>query len=105
MIISRTAQQTPTPRPSPTPGGQPRVGIVDYGYAPPQLTIRPGTTILWVNTGSEGHDVVGRGPGGDWRSGPLAPGEQYERGFFIAGTYDYVCTVHPEMRGSVVVQP
>ena len=61
--------------------------------------------IQWANTGGEGHDVTGQGPGGTWRSGPLAPGEQYQRTFFQAGTYDYVCTVHPEMRGRLLVNP
>lgn len=104
MIISRTAQQTPTPRPSPTPDGVPKVGIVDYGYYPAQLTVAPGTMIQWANSGSEGHDVTGQGPGGAWRSGPLAPGEQYERTFYLPGTYDYVCTVHPQMRGLLLVK-
>ena len=103
MIISRTSQETPAPRPTATPSAIPRVAIVDNGYAPAQMTIPSGTTILWVNTGGDGHDVVGRGPDGLWRSGPLAPGERYERGFWIAGTYDYVCTVHPEMHGQLIV--
>ena len=104
-IISRTAQETPTPRPTATPDAVPRVAVVDNGYAPASLTVHPGTTIMWANVGGDGHDVTGRGPDGTWRSGPLAPGERYQRTFWQAGTYDYVCTVHPEMRGQLLVQP
>jgi plastocyanin len=104
MIISRTARETPTPGPSPTPSSVPRVAVIDNGYAPAQLTVVPGTSILWVNSGGDGHDVTGRGPDGAWRSGPLAPGDRYQRAFYIEGAYDYLCTVHPEMRGRVVVQ-
>ena len=39
------------------------------------------------------------------RSGPLAQGESYQRQFALPGEYPYVCTVHPEMRGFVEVQP
>ena len=105
MIISRTAQETPTPAPTPTRSAIPRVAVIDNGYAPAQLEIGSGTTVQWANLGGDGHDVTGRGPDGVWRSGPLAPGDRYQRTFYMSGTYDYVCTVHPEMRGQVVVQP
>jgi plastocyanin len=105
MVISRTARETPTPGPSPTPSSVPRVAVIDNGYAPSVVTVGSGTTVLWVNSGGDGHDVTGRGPDGAWRSGPLAPGDRYQRAFYMDGAYDYVCTVHPEMRGRVVVQP
>ncbi|HEX8967682.1 MAG TPA: hypothetical protein VF937_07380 [Chloroflexota bacterium] len=106
MIISRVARQTPPPQPTPTAAAQPLVSIVDYGFIPPQLVVPVGTTVEWVNSGSEGHDVNGTGPGGDWRSGPLAPPERYQRSFPLVGSYDYACSFHPEMRGRiVVVQP
>jgi plastocyanin len=104
-IVSRISRATPVP-PTPTvQNGPPEVEVVDYGFAPAQLTIAPGTTLTFVNVGGDGHDVTGTGPGGDWRSGPLAPSERYTRQFSLAGTYSYVCTIHPEMRGRIVVQP
>jgi plastocyanin len=69
------------------------------------MTIHLGTTVIFANQGNDGHDVTGTGPGGDWRSGPLAPSERYSRAFSLPGTYTYVCTIHPEMRGRIVVQP
>lgn len=105
MIISRSARETPTPGPSPTPSSMPRVAVIDNGYAPSVVSVASGTTVLWVNSGGDGHDVTGGGPDGAWRSGPLAPGDHYQRAFYSEGAYDYVCTVHPEMRGRVVVQP
>jgi plastocyanin len=105
MIISRVARQTPPPVPTSTPQAEPGVAIVDNGYLPTQLTVHVGADVTWANDGSDGHDVSGTGPGGDWRSGPLAPSEHYQRSFELPGTYDYVCTMHPEMRGQIVVQP
>jgi plastocyanin len=81
------------------------IEVVDYAFSPNQMVVPLGTTVLFVNDGSDGHDVTGSGPGGAWRSGPLAPSERYSRQFGLAGNYDYVCTIHPEMRGRVVVQP
>jgi plastocyanin len=105
VIVSRISRQTPQPLPQPTLPTEPRVEIVDYGFSPGSLVVRPGAAVTFVNDGGDGHDVTGGGPGGDWRSGPLAPGERYMRAFTLPGTYAYVCTIHPEMRGSVVVQP
>jgi plastocyanin len=104
-IVSRIARETSTPVPRATPSGIPEVAVVDYGYAPAQLTVKAGQVVRWVDRGDEGHDVTGTGPGGAWRSGPLAQGEGYQRQFALPGEYPYVCTVHPEMRGFVLVQP
>jgi plastocyanin len=103
MITSRIARETPEPRATATPSGEPRVSLVDNGFMPGQLLVQVNASVSWVNTGSEGHEVTGSGPGGVWRSGPLAPSERYQRQFSLPGTYDYACTVHPEMRGRVVV--
>jgi plastocyanin len=107
VIISRVARQTPAPLAAPTaaPDTQPQVEVVDYAFSPGQLRVTVGTTVSFVNSGADGHDVTGGGPGGTWRSGPLAPGERYARAFSLPGTYDYVCTIHPEMRGRIVIHP
>lgn len=104
-IISRISRETAVPTSRPATPAQPLVEAVDYGYSPAQLTIKLGETVMFVNDGNDGHDVTGSGPGGDWRSGPLAPSERYSRPFELPGTYTYVCTFHPEMRGRITVQP
>lgn len=105
-IISRVSRATPEPLRQSSLPALPEVQVVDYGFAPAQMTVKLGTTVTFTNGGNDGHDVTGTGPGGDWRSGPLAPSERYSRQFNLVGTYRYVCTIHPEMRGSIsVVQP
>jgi plastocyanin len=103
-ITSRISRETPAPPPRTTPAAQPQVEVIDYGFSPQQLTLRLGANVTWTNDGNDGHDVTGGGPGGEWRSGPLAPSERYTRAFNLTGTYDYVCTIHPEMRGRIFVQ-
>jgi plastocyanin len=105
MIVSRVARETLLPRATPTPPAQPQVAVVDNGYFPAQMVVRTGSSVTWSNTGSDGHDITGTGPGGAWHSGPLAPSDRYARAFGLPGTYDYACSIHPEMRGRLVVQP
>jgi plastocyanin len=81
------------------------VAVVEFSYQPALLTVRPGTTVTWRNSGSEGHDVLGTGPDGSWWSGPLAPTESYQRAFSQAGVYEYLCSFHAEMRARVNVVP
>lgn len=103
-IVSRISRETPAPPPRGAPPAQPQVEVIDYGFSPQQISVQPGASITWTNDGSDGHDVTGGGPGGEWRSGPLAPSERYTRQFDLPGTFEYVCTIHPEMRGKVIVQ-
>jgi plastocyanin len=104
VVVSRNTRATPTPRL--TRGDETfQVAAVDFSYEPPQLSVRPGTTVIFRNGGSEGHDALGGGPGGTWWSGPLAPSESFQREFAQIGSYDYVCSFHPEMRGTIVVTP
>jgi plastocyanin len=105
-IISRISRATPEPPRLANRPALPEVQVVDYGFSPAQMRVNLGATVTFANSGNDGHDVTGTGPGGEWRSGPLALSERYSRQFNLVGTYSYVCTIHPEMRGSiVVVQP
>jgi len=103
-IISRISRETPAPPPRVTPSAQPHVDVIDYGFSPQQISVQVGASITWANDGDDGHDVTGSGPGGEWRSGPLAPSERYTRQFNLTGIFEYDCTIHPEMRGRVIVQ-
>jgi hypothetical protein len=103
-ITSSISRLTPAPPTPVTPLARPSVEVIDYGYSPQLLSVAVGASVTWTNDGNDGHDVTGSGPGGDWRSGPLAPSERYSRQFDLAGTYDYVCTIHPEMWGRIFVQ-
>ena len=73
----------------------------DYGYSPSALTITAGDTVTWTNNGTvpEGHTVTGDG----FDSGTLSNGETYSHTFTSTGTFSYVCTLHPFMKGSVTV--
>jgi plastocyanin len=81
------------------------VRIFDYGFEPPLLTIPAGSTVIWANTGAVAHTVTGTLNGEPaWDSGEITPGGLYSFTFAEPGTYDYVCTLHPEMAGTIIVE-
>jgi plastocyanin len=84
-------------------GGGAEVSMESIAFAPAELTVSAGDTVTWTNNDSVGHDVTADSfSSGD--AGGMANGDTFEHTFEEAGTFDYVCTVHPGMEGSVVVE-
>jgi plastocyanin len=103
-IVSRVARETPPPYPTATtvPDGLTLISIVVFAYMPSQVRIHVGQTVAWRNDGRESHDVTGAD---DWHSGPIEAPVMYRHTFGFAGTFAYRCTVHLDMRGTIVVMP
>jgi plastocyanin len=79
------------------------VTIVDYAFDPKDVTIKPGATVRWTNTGTDkdGHTVTA--DDGSYDSGVLKEGDTYTHTYDAEGTFSYICSVHPNMKGTVVV--
>ena len=89
--------------PVPAPQGPDAVGITNFAFVPATVTVKAGSTVTWTNKDEDPHTVVA--DGGAFRSEALGSGGTYSFTFPTAGTFDYVCSVHPFMRGNVVVTP
>lgn len=76
------------------------VTIVDFQFEPKTATVAPGDTVTWTNRDSAPHTATDRG---EFDTGRLDKGESGSVTFDDPGTYGYICTFHPEMRGTVVV--
>ena len=77
-------------------------------YEPETLTVSKGTTVTWTNEDSTLHTVTSGSPeagnsGTEFDSSYLAAGKTFQHQFNTAGTFDYYCTLHPYMKGKVVV--
>jgi plastocyanin len=84
-------------------GGGTQVVMEGIKFNPASVTVSAGDTVTWTNDDSVGHDVTGDGfKSGD--PGAMQNGDTFEHTFDKAGTFDYVCTVHPGMEGSVKVK-
>ena len=77
----------------------PTVVIEDLAFEPEPLTVEVGDTVTWVwNDGGVEHDVSGD----DFKSEVMSEGTFRHR-FDEPGTYEYVCTLHPNMTGTIEV--
>lgn len=77
------------------------VTITDFAFAPANLTVKVGDTVTWTNKDEEPHNVVAND--GSFRSPGLDSDGTYSYTFTKAGSFDYICGIHPFMRGTVVV--
>lgn len=89
-----------TPRATAAPGGV-RVSAVDFAFAPATVDVPAGTVVTWVNDGAALHTITAGS--GTFDSGFIAAGATYSRRFPVAGTFPYLCTIHPGMAGTVRV--
>lgn len=98
----RTAENAaPLPAPEPAAAaGATMVTIKDFAFTPNTLTVPVGTTVTWTNADGSNHFVAFP----DQKSDRLKMGATYTRTFSSPGVYEYACTLHPEMKGTVVVQ-
>ena len=77
------------------------VAIAGFAFEPAELTVRAGQAVTWTNDDPAEHTVTE--PGGAFTSETLARGGRFRMVFRRPGTYRYVCALHPEMKGAVVV--
>ncbi len=75
------------------------VAIEDFSFNPASVEIVTGDTVRWTNMDSTAHTV--KGP--TFESKVLEKGNTYEFLFTEAGTYNYDCSIHPSMKGTVIV--
>jgi plastocyanin len=78
-----------------------RVVIQDMEYSPAQVTAHVGDTIEWVNKDVLLHTATDTG--GAWDVS-IAPGKTARLVVHTAGTFNYECKYHPNMKGKIVVQ-
>lgn len=81
------------------------VVIKQYAYSPASLTIDQGDTVTWTNQDSVQHDVMVTAGATMLHSPMLSQGQSWSHTFTTAGSYSYICSVHPDMKASVTVQP
>jgi plastocyanin len=80
------------------------VRIHDIGFHPSRLVVHRGDSVRWRFVDPEvSHNVTSRGHA-RFHSSPTRLTGSYSVRFKRRGTYRYVCTIHPNMRGSVVVR-
>jgi plastocyanin len=78
------------------------VKIDNFTFSPNALTVSKGTEITWTNDDDIPHSIVLGGLG--VRSHALDTGNTFTYRFDRAGTFSYICGLHPQMHAQVVVK-
>lgn len=78
------------------------VTIKDFAYSPNPLTIAVGDSVKFVNDDDVAHTATAGD--GSFDSKEIDNGKSWTYTFSTAGTYPYICSVHPSMTGKIIVQ-
>ena|SRR5258708_3725638 len=104
----------PTPAPSMAMASKPattgkettaapnQVVVEEFTFKPAVLTVKPGTTVTWLNHDDVPHTVVDHDE--RFKSGALDTDGKFSFTFKTPGTYNYFCTLHPRMTGQIIVK-
>jgi len=87
----------------PVTGNVVTVDIRSFAFEPATITIKAGQTVTWTNHDGTAHTVAADDK--SWKSDNLDQNGTFSHTFTSAGTFTYHCSLHLEMKGTVVVQP
>ena len=97
----KPAPQAPAPVAVAPQGNTAAVSISKFAFVPASITISAGQSITWTNADPVAHTSTSDNK--VWDSGSLSPNGTFSTTFSQPGTYAYHCTIHPFIRGTVVV--
>ena len=80
------------------------VTIHDYKFEPETVTLHQGDTVEWKNADNVAHTATENGQKAAFDSGSLSTGATWRYVAATKGTYNYTCTIHPFMKGELIVQ-
>ena len=106
MAAGCSSSQTPPANAAPTSSaaGGNTVVIKNFAFDPSSLTVKSGAVVKWTNQDGASHTIVSdTGSPVAFSSDSLASGASYSFTFTQPGTYTYHCSVHPSMKGTIIV--
>ena len=88
---------------------EPEIEMEDFTFRPARMVVRPGAVVIWKNRDRARHNAasIRKRPNGQrlFRTKLVGfRGEATARAPRTRGTYRYLCTIHPRMRGTLVVR-
>ncbi len=76
------------------------ISISNFSFIPSQLIVKIGTTVTWVNDDQAPHTITSL----SFSSQTLNTGNAFSYTFNQSGIFDYYCSIHPSMKGQIIVQ-
>jgi plastocyanin len=106
----RQSTAAATPHPTASPSAQPAsnaspvatdsVNIANFAFSPAVITVKVGTAVTWTDMDQDAHTVAIKGAP---VSQALQNADTFTHTFGQAGSFSYICSIHPLMRGMVIV--
>ena len=78
------------------------VKIDNFAFAPQRVVVKAGTTVIWINDDDIPHTVASSAK--LFKSNALDTNDKFSFTFTTAGAYEYFCSLHPHMTGTIVVE-
>ena len=78
-----------------------KITIDNFTFTPAQLKLKVGDTVTWTNHDDIPHTVVSAGK---FRSKAMDTDGSFSFTFTAAGDYQYFCSLHPHMTGTIKVE-
>ena len=82
---------------------QNKIEIKDFAFNPQTLTVKAGEKVTWINRDEEPHTIVSVEKQFK-KSTALDTDQEFTITVGAPGAYDYFCSVHPKMTGTIVVE-
>jgi plastocyanin len=107
LVFSNNSSHSPTGISTPDTQTPPAssnvtVSIKNFSFNPSILTIKVGIKVTWVNDDGVNHTITSDS-GSQLNSATILPGQSFDFTFNGVGTSNYHCSIHPMMKGTVVV--
>jgi amicyanin len=91
IVLPAQAQQTES-----------AIAIDNFTFDPQRVTVKTGTSVTWTNRDDIPHAIAATGK--LFKSKVLDTDNSYSFTFTTPGTYEYFCSLHPHMTGTIVVE-
>jgi len=99
-----TVVETTNPPSTGDSGGKTyNIDISNFAFSPATLNIKKGDTVIWTNSDTVPHTIAGDS-GTELESDQLSKGQTYTHTFNTAGTFNYHCSIHKSMTGTITVK-
>ena len=78
------------------------IEIKSFTFLPAIITIKKGGAVTWTNSDPFDHSILSAN--GAFNSDDIPQGKSFTATFTAPGNYAYICGIHNNMKGTVVVQ-
>ena len=78
------------------------VKIDNFAFAPQRVVVKAGTTVTWINDDDIPHTIASSTK--LFKSNALDTEDKFSFTFTTPGAYEYFCSLHPHMTGTIVVE-